>query len=444
VIAPASTPAAAPGPVRTTERVSRLDAMRGFALLGIMFVNMTWFTGFAVLSGEQREALGTAGVDRVTAWIVHFAVDSKFWTLFALLFGVGFGIQAVRAGAPAGTGDGFAVRYARRMGVLFLIGAAHAVFLWFGDIVSLYAAVGIFLLLFRRCRGRTLVGWAAALLLSPIVVSGCWLAAEVARFVLGDDTAAVAGDPGHGPAELLVVFGAGSYGEVLRANWAFLVERWYLAVYSSRFPALLGMFLLGFWAARRGIVQHPERHDLLLRRVVRWGLLVGVPANALLATFVIARRPPTALGWLSTVVASIGTPALALAYAGLFVRVFAHPIGAGLLAPFAWAGRLSLTNYVLQSAIGVTIFYGCGIGLWGKVGITASLAFIAAIFCLQTVASRWWLGHFEQGPLEWIWRCLSYGRRVPLRRRRSGPRAAAPARPVVTPPRPAGAAGRTP
>ncbi|MHC4991474.1 MAG: DUF418 domain-containing protein, partial [Planctomycetota bacterium] len=164
------------------DRLVLLDALRGFALLGIMFVNMTWFTGFAVLGPDRRAALGTGRIDAITAWLVHFAVDGKFWSLFALLFGVGFGLLAQRADQR---GERFSSQYARRMQALLAIGLIHAIFVWFGDIVSLYAAVALALLLFRRCSERAVLGWAVALLLSPVALGGIWLAIDLATRVPG-------------------------------------------------------------------------------------------------------------------------------------------------------------------------------------------------------------------------------------------------------------------
>ena len=133
------------------ERLALLDALRGFALLGILFVNMTWFTGFAVLPADRRAEMTTAPADAVTAWLIHFLVDGKFWSLFALLFGAGAAVQWARAQAR---GDDCTRLFLRRSFALIFIGLLHAVFLWFGDIVSLYAVVGLALLLFRRCSDR--------------------------------------------------------------------------------------------------------------------------------------------------------------------------------------------------------------------------------------------------------------------------------------------------
>ena len=244
------------GPRSTADRVVLIDALRGIALLGILFMNMTWFTGFAVLSGGQRLALGTAGIDAPVDWLIHFLVEGKFWSLYALLLGVGAAVLRDRAEAR---GDDFGGLFRRRMMVLLLIGLTHAVLVWFGDIVSLYAVVGLALPLFVRCSSRAVLCRAGVLLAAPIVQGVLWLMADRA-IQAAPGPAAV---PGYGPGQLLVFFGSGTYAEAFVANWAFLKERWFLAVYEGRFFKLLGTFLLGYWACRHGIFHEPARHRRL-------------------------------------------------------------------------------------------------------------------------------------------------------------------------------------
>ncbi len=399
-------------PTRSEDRILLLDVLRGFALFGILFVNMTWFTGYAVIGADERAALGTQGIDSVTAFLIHVFVDSKFWSLFALLFGVGFAIQCRRAAARDAA---FAPYFSRRMIILLAIGLLHAVFIWFGDIVSLYAATGLVLLVFCRASDRAVLRWAIIGLLLPVLVSAGWLAAEL----MSGPQDAPAVDPGHGPAELLVYFGGGTYAEVLSANWAFLKERWFLAVYEGRFFKLLGMFLLGVAMTRAGIFDDPSRHRPLLKNILRWGLIVGVPANIALAAFAgsVSLRPPTLAGWSVATISTVGIPALCLAYAAGLTLLFQQDSWRRRLALFAPVGRMSLTNYVLQSVIGIAIFYGIGLGLWGRIGATWSVPVIALIFVTQAIISALWLRRFTYGPLEWLWRSLSYGKSLPWRRR---------------------------
>ena len=400
-----------PLPTRSHERIALLDVLRGFALFGILFVNMTWFTGYAVIGADERAALGTQGIDSVSAFLIHVFVDSKFWSFFALLFGVGFAIQCRRAQAGS---VAFAPYYSRRMIVLFAIGLIHAVIIWFGDIVSLYAVTGLVLLLFGRASDRAVLRWAITGLLLPVVASAGWLAAEL----MSGRQDALAVDPGHGPAALLVSFGGGTYAEVFSANWTFLKERWILAVYEGRFFKLLGMFLIGVYAARLGVFEDPARHRRLLKRVLRLGLIVGVPANLALAALAgsVPLRPPTLAGWCVAAIGAVGIPALCLAYVAGLTLLFQQQSWRRWLALFAPVGRMSLTNYVLQSIIGVAIFYGIGFGRWGHIGAAWSVPIVASIFITQVAISAAWLRRLDHGPLEWLWRSLSYGTLLQWRR----------------------------
>ncbi len=401
-------------PTGEHERLSVLDTLRGFALLGILFVNMTWFTGFAVSSAEDRARLGTEAADAIVNWLIHFAVEGKFWSIFALLFGVCAAIQFQRTEA---LGRAFAPVWLRRMTILLPIGLMHGIFIWFGDIVSLYAVVGMALLPFRRCTDRGLICWALFFgVFVPVLVGGIWLAADQAL----RNSAESSVDPGHGPYELLIVFRTGSYSEVFGANWAFLKVRWLLAIYTSRLFALLAMFLIGFLAGRMGISHEPNRHRHLLRRILFWGLLMGLPANAVLAYLVseVSVRPPSGLGWLMASVQAVGVPALCLAYVAGLTLLYQRPAWRKWMLMLAHTGRASLTNYALQSVVCVVIFYGYGFGYWGCIGTTWSVPLILSIFACQTIMSAWWLRHFRYGPMEWVWRSLTYKAWLPIVRGR--------------------------
>ncbi|MCZ6816860.1 MAG: DUF418 domain-containing protein, partial [Planctomycetota bacterium] len=378
-------------PTVPSERIALLDGLRGFALLGILFVNMTWFTGFAVLSSEQRIALGTSGVDAVVYWLIHCLIDGKFWSLFALLFGAGAAVQMARSEARSkARGGRFRPFYLRRLTVLLVVGLAHGVLVWFGDIVGIYAVVGFAMLFFVRCSDRAVLAWAAVCMAAPIVQGGIWLVA----YQSAGATAVPAIDPGHGPAELLGSFGGGGYWEAFAANWAFLKERWFLAVYEGRFFKLLGMFLIGHWAVRRGLFTEIEQNRRFLIRVVGWGLLIGVPANIVAAGLAegVPLRPPSLSGWLVGTVRTVGVPALCLAYAaGLSLLFHFRPVAGRAFSLFSFAGRMSLTNYVVQSLVGVGLFYGYGLGYWGRIGAAWSIVLVAVIFGVQIVLSALWL-----------------------------------------------------
>jgi len=386
-------------PVPRQERIELLDVLRGFALFGILFVNLTWFTGYAALDQASRATLPTDGL---VASAIHFAFDGKFYSLFALLFGVGVALQAQRSEAR---GRSFAPLFARRTAWLFVIGAAHATLLWFGDILSLYAVAALPLLLFLRRSQRVLLWSSAAFLIAPMLIGLVRLALPAVEAEAGG---------GYGPAALVPAFGSGSYAELLVANRAFLEQRWLLALTSGRFLKLFGLFLLGLWIARDGLLREPEQRRALLVRVLAGGLAVGLPAGLLetLRSGHVAPHAPTLDGWLSLALGSIAAPALCLAYASGLTLLFTRPAWRRRLLRLAPAGRVSLSSYLGQSILCCSAFYGCGLGLFGRIAVTWVPPLSVLVFGAQIAFATWWLKRFEHGPMEWAWRSLTYGRRA--------------------------------
>ncbi|MEM9453277.1 MAG: DUF418 domain-containing protein [Myxococcota bacterium] len=371
----------------THERWPWLDALRGVALAGIALVNLTWFCGYAVQEPSARQALSTAALDPAVRTVIHVLVDAKLYSLFALLFGVGYELLRPRLGPRS---------WHRRMRVLLVLGALHASLLWFGDILGLYAVVGMLLPLSRRLSSRGLLVVAFACLAAPVVqhammigVSGM-LGVSGVLGVLDAPTEA-----SLGPSSLLGAFGEGSVSEVLIANAAFLEMRWILALEEGRLFKLAGMFVLGVYAVRRGVVASPRASRPWLRRVATLGLVVGLPLEIVRAGL----GPGTTL---EVVLAALGVPALAVAYAAWLT-----------LRPWLWfspAGRMSLTHYLLQSVLGIAIFYdygGYGLGLWGRVGPTFIVLLVVVQAWTQRQMSRWWLRRFGVGPVEALWRRLA-------------------------------------
>ena len=195
-----------------------------------------------------------------------------------------------------------------------------------------------------------------------------------------------------GPSGMLGAFGEGDVSQVWVANAAFLEMRWILALEEGRLFKLAGMFLLGAYAVRRGVVARPRAFRPWLRRAAVLGLVVGLPLEVVRAGL----GPGTTL---EIVAAALGVPALAVAYAAMLTR-----------RPWLWfapAGRMSLTHYLLQSVLGIAIFYGCGLGLWGRVGPVFIVLLVVVQAWVQRQISRWWLRRFGVGPVEALWRRLA-------------------------------------
>jgi len=389
----------------TRERIRALDVLRGVAVAGILFANVLVFFGSFVMPADRAAALPTAARDAVALFLDKVFVDGKFYSIFSLLFGIGFGLQLARGG------DAALPRFKRRLRILLAIGAIHAVLIWAGDILMLYALLGFTMPWFARKSNRELLRWTVILLAVPtalyLVVLGAWT-------TLASGASSPQSDAGM-PATILAFFeamGRGGVKDAFIGNLIFLAARWGDLIATMRFPKVLGMFVLGLWAVRAGLAQAPANHRTVL---VRWALLgwgVGLPMNviAALAVHRWPYLPPSVGGLLGVVTQAVGIPMLALGYAAAVGLLVVD--GRRLVTVFAPLGRMALTNYLMHSIICVVLSYGLGLGLWWRIGASTAMAIAAAIIVVQIPLSAWWLSRFTFGPAEWIWRRLTY--RQPL------------------------------
>lgn len=405
-----------PLPVKTSDREPVLDVLRGLALLGIFLNNIYGFSGYGFLEASQRQRFSTFPVDRIVDFLQTTFVEGKFYSLFSLLFGIGFSIFLTRSKQK---GISVTRLFYRRLGVLLLMGAAHLFLLWEGDILLLYAVLGFLLPLFRKCTDRTLLIWAAALLLSPILIDlvKLWLQASPAQFL---QAMGVAIDAQNGITEQnwrSYLFTENSGWKEWRAwqesGW---VIRFHYLVESNRLPKVLGVFLLGLYAGRKMIYAHLTEFKPLLQKTMKWGYLVGIPFSIAMAYFERDNRFifTSAWGLADTVCYALGVVPLALAYAATVAWLYLNHHAK--LSFFAPAGRMALTTYLSQTLLGILLFYTIGFGLGQQFGLVWLFGLAIAIFMLQVLFSRWWFCHFTYGPAEWIWRQLTYGKRLPLRR----------------------------
>jgi uncharacterized protein len=408
----------AASPLAAGERLVALDVVRGFALLGILLMNVEFFlrpVQALVLGREQWPQ----AVDRAAGWLVAAFVQGKFYILFALLFGMGFAIQLERWGRDGGP---FAGRFLRRMAGLAAIGLLHATLIWYGDILFSYALIGVALLAFRRTPVRRLPAWGLALVVVPLLVGTAlrWQTGRSAERATGGGPAAQAraeylAGVRAGAAEAERVYRSGTPAEiqVQRVEDA----RLQFGFFPFFAPGVLGIFLLGAWFVRAGVVADPEAHAALLRRLTRTGLALGAPlavaAMHLGADAGQADVSPHALG--GHVVMQAASLLLGLAYFAGLLRIARRPGWVSRLAPVAAAGRMALSNYLLQSILVTALAYGWGLGLYGRVPRATQLLLALAVWGVNLAVSHWWLARFRFGPAEWLWRSITYGRLTPAR-----------------------------
>ncbi len=405
-------------PVAANERIETLDVLRGVALLGILTVNMTGFS-WPVEQMMMRQQFWETRPDVIADWIVRFLAEGKFYPLFAFLFGLGSAIQMERAET---CGANFTGRFCRRLFALFAFGLVHAFLVWEGDILLWYAVCGFLLLPFRKRPPKTLLIWAALCLLIPTLLilllwallAGLSLVPEIATSIqkelaLETETSA------RQIEETIHVFAQGSYAEIFTERVGNLIFMWLVGIFYV--PTFFAMFLLGMYAGKRRIFQDIEANVGRIRRVLVWGLIIGLPANLFYTVgMAVSDLSDVRFVWLlSQAFVGVGGPAQSLAYAAAITLMLRRARWKHSLRSIADAGRMALSNYLLQSLVCTTIFYSYGLGLFGSVGRAAGLGLAVVIYAAQVRFSVCWLNRFRFGPMEWLWRSLTYGKRPSMR-----------------------------
>lgn len=404
-------------PVRSSERYVILDVLRGLALLGIALANFPEFSLYSFLSVEAADVMPTAGIDRIVRYLQYIFIDGKFYTIFSLLFGIGFSIiitNAARKGA-----NGFRIFYRRMLG-LMLIGFLHLMFLWSGDILMLYALLGMLLPLFRNLPNRALLVWAFVLMAIPVAV---------------DFTVEMSGISPSASVVELQQFYCNRYGitdenfaywlrdaEHYSGTFEFLIQGALVRIQEfidgNRYFKVTGLFLLGFCIGRNRLYADLSGLMPQLKRIACYGFIVGVSLSFIYAWSAMNGRP-----W------GLGTHAV-LYFTSVFPLGFAYVAGICLcyLRRPQWKGfrfsampgRMALTNYIGQSVFGMLLFYGIGFGFGAGVGLVYVVLIAAGVWIVQALFSSVWLYFCQFGPLEWIWRMLTYGKVFKLIKEENG------------------------
>jgi uncharacterized protein len=380
-------------------RLPLIDSIRALALLGVIIMNFSAMQ----MRFVGRDLMGSAGPLDIGAMIFDLLfVQGKARACFAFLFGFGFSILMVRSEEK---GTDFGRIYVRRMLVLLAFGLINQAFLFWGDILVLYALLGLVLLPLRRLTDEMQLRLGMLLVLLPPLVIGGLEAA-----IGGQLPSLVAVDSSSETARGFAAMTSSNYLDFVRFNFSQAVERRltdtsHMIIYDL---AVFGLFLLGSWAARQRIVFELGAWRPGLRKIMLvclpLGLALSIVTSSRLAGF-------TAEGALygAVTAAAVGLPIMALGYLAAATLWFDKGFKSiqRLLAP---AGRMPLTNYIASGVIGCFFFYGYGLGMLGKLGLAATNLFAIGIFVALVAFSHLWLARNSQGPLEWAWRKLTYGR----------------------------------
>ena len=393
-------------PVSNKERIQELDIFRGFSIFGIFMVNILVMNISFLYPGEwEAEQIGWA--QDIPRFILEEFFYGKFFTIFSFLFGAGVALQISRAKQNGTFSRTF---FLRRFFSLFMFGVAHILFIWSGDILHIYGALGFLLLGVFRLKANRLLWIGAIIFLFPFYFQLFeWVVIQQFGF---DYMAPLAKFPREQLAELKH---HGTYlsGISLRLReYAFVMGY----VYAAMIPAALAMMLLGGAFVKKGML---KKSSLWVNRgkvIVPVTFILFLTYRLVLLYYV---RPNfdieqgTALSTFLMTVYYAADLIISLCYVWFLAFLLQRNFWQKALSPLAHVGRTALSNYILQSILGYLImrtFNG-----YDSLSIAECVLIVSAFFAAQIVISKWWLTHFRYGPLEWLWRCISYWKLLPIR-----------------------------
>ena len=431
-----TSPPATVGPVTGAERIDSLDVLRGVAILGILVMNIyAYAMPFSAYSNPLLMG-GTDALNLGTWFFTHILFDQKFLSIFALLFGAGIILMTDRAEA-AGAKVGRI--FYRRQFFMMLLGAVHGYFIWFGDILFVYAVIGMLAYLFRNRTPLTLL-IVACLLLPGTLVTGFGMsknmqgmeaqATEITELQAAGEILTAKQEklldkweemrPFMGPDEEAVnkdvAVHKGSYAEITAYRIPHVMASQLFSVFFFGIWRVAALMLIGMALMKTGVLS-AERPASFYRKMMLICYGVGLPLTAFSAIDLHAHgfdhMYALRYGGLSNYFGSI---IVGLGHVGLVMLLIKTGFVQQLLQRFAAVGRMALTNYLMHSVILTTVFYGYGLGLYGEIPRVWQMGFVVAVIVLQLGTSPWWLARYRFGPVEWLWRSLTYWQRQPMRR----------------------------
>ncbi len=401
------------------QRIIAIDTLRGFALLGILLMNIMFYAMPQIAYFNPTTLFGAAWYDRLAYALVHVVAENKFMALFSLLFGASV---VLITNKTASKGSNPARYHYTRNFWLLVIGLMHMNLLWSGDVLALYAVSAFVLYPLRKLATRRQFVLGLVIFLSPVLVY--WAAGAAAAQL---DDASIAGlvdvwQPSAAMIQTKIDSYLGAYRlattyestdtESLAAGF------YYIALLYNFFTRALGMMLIGMALFSWGVVT-AGKSRAFYRRLLLIGLSVG-PLLSIIGLVLHEQKGWDALysPFAGQLFNHVATPFTAFGYVALIMLWSRTDLWRNVQDGLANVGKMALTNYIGQSLIATFIFYGWGLGLFGSVNRAAQLLFVVAIWGFQLIFSSWWLTRFRYGPLEWLWRSLTYGRLQPLSKRK--------------------------
>jgi uncharacterized protein len=398
--------------IEPKQRIQILDILRGFALFGIIFNNMEYFSGYAYMPFDDLKQVTNFELDEKLYSFLDIIITAKFFTLFSILFAVGFYVQYNKHKEDS---ISFLKTYRRRIFFLFIIGLLHSL-IWSGDILLLYAIIAIILTLFRNVKSRNLFRWSVFFLMLPFLfdfVLYFFLQAPAANVTVNSVALAHTSYPDMTPSAVVKIFQGGSFVEVFKLNIHNLVWKWLSYFPSGRLFTFFGIFLFGYYLASIGFFTKKDNSKSLLISSFLIGIAAAISAKMLGGSmFKFPSTPANSIYKLLLIISQIS---LCLFYIASIFEIVKTSAGKKVLNYLMPLGRMALSNYLLQTIFMILIFYNFGFGLFGKIGLFKTTGIVILLLALQIIFSNIWLKHFRFGPFEWVWRCFTYKKWINIR-----------------------------
>lgn len=394
-------------PTQSTNRIDLLDVYRGFAILGIFVVNIVIMHSTFVNQDEFAKQW-TSNIDKITEWVLQFFFYTKFFPIFSLLFGLGISMQALKMFEKKTLSFSF---FLRRMFILFLIGVFHILFLWSGDVLNIYAILGLLTTFLIKRSNRLILGLSIIILFFPFYDT----ILEFLFNLIGFQPGIYLNDQTGESINQIIKYGSYLEGLELRA-----------LEYLSNIPLLFGylgpialsMFLLGLYLGKNKIY---ESLELFIDKIKKPMILITVLTNIYRILFIfvltdleVYKNETMRTTFIEFMVLS--DVAMGLFYLWLIGWIWYKLNWKKLLSPLKYVGRMALTNYILQSCIGLILFSSVGFQLYETLAPSQTFGIAIIVFLFQIILSRIWLSYFKFGPLEWVWRCLTYKKLLRIKR----------------------------
>jgi uncharacterized protein len=398
-------------PLSLSNRIEIIDFLRGIALFGILMVNMPLMNAPATTEiGEF--SLWNDQINEISTWVIRFFFTSKFYVLFSLLFGLGFYFFMQKASDNQGK---VVALYRKRLFWLLFFGMAHILLLWYGDILVAYAIAGFFLILFRKKSIKTLLIWACVFLFIPVILMTVFAVSINAALQIPEASQEMlkSFDKAFASMKLitdnaLYVYANGSFAQIISIR---LTEYVYmLNAYFFFLPSITAMFLIGMAMGKARIFENIQTKTQLFKKILFYSLPIAISGNIMFTYFAdkASMVMPTYESVFYILGMSWGGPAMTFVYISLislsFHKIVCSKFGRAIIN----TGRMALTNYIMQSVICTSLFYSYGLGLYGSINIWQGIIMVIAIFTVQVIMSCYWMQQIRFGPLEWLWRSLTY------------------------------------